>query len=132
MFTEGQIKEELWKKLHTNNRTVVFSDPALELQSAGEESTRIVSLWRFGKIWRPDISSQANATGGKQRSLHSPGLPRKQNRVDVSLLPSLSFYIMSTSTIKSAGNTWEIVSSLSNEMYKARAGKSQVRTSNCQ
>ena len=55
----------------------VFSDPRVELQSAGEESTTIISEYKFGNMWRPEVASQASATGGKQRSLQSPALPGK-------------------------------------------------------
>lgn len=62
----------------TSNRTEVFSELLDELQSAGEESTTIVSLYKSVNTWRPDVSSQANATGGKQRSLQSSVIRRKK------------------------------------------------------
>ena len=48
---------------------MVLSDPWVEPQNAGDESTTIVSEYKFGMICRPDVESQANATGGKQRNL---------------------------------------------------------------
>ena len=70
------MQEKMW--LITSKRTVVFSVP-VEVQSAGEESTTRVSLYKLGNTWRPDVGSQASATGGKQRSLQSSGwLSRKE------------------------------------------------------
>lgn len=53
---------------------LVLSDPWAECQSAGAESTMIVSEFKFGYIWRPDILSQASATAGKHRILQSPNM----------------------------------------------------------
>ena len=75
-FDESKAMDQI-RSLNTSNKSVVFSDPWAELQSAGEESTTIVSLYKFGTTWRPDVVSQASATGGKQRSLQSPSLSGK-------------------------------------------------------
>lgn len=56
---------------------MVFSDPWGELQSPGDESTTIVWEYKFGKMCRPELESQASATGGKHRSLQSPALTGK-------------------------------------------------------
>lgn len=70
---------------YTSNKTVVLSDASEEVQSAGEESTTIVSEYKFGNTWRPDVASQASATGGKQRRLQSPAsqdqLPPAENGI---------------------------------------------------
>jgi len=58
----------------TNNNTVVLSDPLPESHIAGKESTVTVSEYKFGVIWKPDIESQASATGGKQRNLQRPAV----------------------------------------------------------
>lgn len=74
------MQEKIW--LITSKKTVVFSVP-VEVQSAGEESTTRVSLYRLGNTWRPDVGSQARATGGKQRSLHSSGwFSRKERKTN--------------------------------------------------
>lgn len=77
----------------TSNKTAVLSDSCEEVQSAGDESTITISEYKFGKTWRPDVASQASATGGKQRSRQNPTFHQSENGMTKQLYTEVRKYL---------------------------------------